>query len=158
MTFKEKLATYSNREKHIAAFLALDIAVAIYYFGYIGNLPTDLSMQLAGLVSVVIELIIMASIASAIMYLAIHGMGKKEPMDERDRVIEGISMKAGFVSLIVMNVMLMVHSVLPEFEKFASMRFIDFTPLSLAHIILAMLIIANVVKDVVSLICYHRNI
>ncbi|NNE37246.1 MAG: hypothetical protein HKN08_02990 [Gammaproteobacteria bacterium] len=156
----ELLKNFSTREKNLWSELLVDIVVALYYF------PKMLLMLLVGqealtgaaMAGLVTSTVIVAIVTASIIALFLHAEKTPEHVDERDHLFEYRGSRTAYLVLVICVVALMgtiiVQELMPDFTRD---RFVELSPVAIAHLLLLALVVSSTVKSVTQLFFYRRG-
>ena len=151
----------SRREANIWGSLFIDSITAIYYFSGLAAVGLANGLANPGLVKVAVQAVLLAIIASIIIFTAIRALTPHEPMDERDYRIQAQANTIGYHVLVLGVLATVGHVAIISLVEpiFGTERPAAFgtTPGLVVHLLLVALIVASVGRAATQLFHYRRR-
>lgn len=151
----------SNREMNIWSELIIDLIGMFIYINFLVTLSGNDNQSLYDLGKVVTKIIAISIVLGIVAHIVINGKNNQEPMDERDLLIDGRAAKAGYYTLIVLNIFIL-------WQVAVSDRIMDFfgrpntlsisNPFEIGNAILICIIASGLLKACTKIVLYRKKL
>lgn len=161
MGLKQLCENVSNREWNIWSELIIDLIALFIYISFLFTLSGDDNQRVNDLGGVVIKIIGISIVLGIVSHIIINGKNDQEPMDERDKIIDGRATKVGYYALIVLNILVLWQVVVSDrvTEFFGRQNTLSISgPFEIGNAILICLIISGLLKAISKLILYRKSL
>lgn len=159
--YQKMFENVSNREWNIWSELIIDLIGLFIYVSFLITLTDDGTQRLYDLGTVVTKIIGISIVLGIISHIVINGKNDQEPMDERDKFIDGRAVKVGYYALIVLNILVLWQVVMSNGISDFFGRQNSFTisvPFEIGNAILICLIVSGLLKAITKLALYRKNL
>ncbi|MDQ2076093.1 hypothetical protein [Marinimicrobium sp. ABcell2] len=148
----------TRREALIWGTLAVDVLVALYYFGSIAAQGLGGELSEPALVGLVVRTVVLAIVASVVIFGAIHALTRAEPMDERDYRFQARANTVGYYVLAVGVVAVIGHIIMHSVAgNIGAPTIFRTSPATVVHLLIVVLVASSVLRAAVQLFHYRRG-